>query len=285
MLVAWLLVALIERASSREQAKALAGPSKEAQPAQMEEPVVVAATGRSWLFGRRRREAPEVMPSPAAALEERVHVTRLEPEVAEIEVEATEVIVDVPTPRPTVTKRPLELPGLEEPEPEPMPVLVAEAPPPPPAPPRAGAGSRGALVPASPRAAADASGVEPLGPRAASPGAAGERARDEEWSALFMHLRGFANADGVLPMEFDGLVRESFAELIQAACPVSGGCPARDRAGRDRAAGGRRRSRDRDARRGLLGASCPSGSASWYTARAAPMDVELEGGRPRAVSA
>jgi hypothetical protein len=41
--------------------------------------------------------------------------------------------------------------------------------------------------------------------------------RAEEWSALFVHLRAFANADGVLPKEFDRLVRESFGQLIEAA--------------------------------------------------------------------
>jgi len=46
---------------------------------------------------------------------------------------------------------------------------------------------------------------------------AGDAARDQEWAALFMHLRQFANADGVLPTQFDGLVRESFSRLIQAA--------------------------------------------------------------------
>lgn len=46
---------------------------------------------------------------------------------------------------------------------------------------------------------------------------AGDSGRDQEWAALFMHLRQFANADGVLPMQFDGLVRESFSTLIQAA--------------------------------------------------------------------
>ena len=45
----------------------------------------------------------------------------------------------------------------------------------------------------------------------------GDRLRTEEWTALFMHLREFANADGILPKEFDQLVRESFADLIQAA--------------------------------------------------------------------
>ena len=40
--------------------------------------------------------------------------------------------------------------------------------------------------------------------------------RDEEWAYLLMYLREFANADGVLPVDFDGLVRESFADLIVA---------------------------------------------------------------------
>jgi hypothetical protein len=35
----------------------------------------------------------------------------------------------------------------------------------------------------------------------------------EEWAAMFMHLREFANSDGRLPERFDSLVRESFPEL------------------------------------------------------------------------
>ena len=38
--------------------------------------------------------------------------------------------------------------------------------------------------------------------------------RREEWNALLIHLREFANADGDLPPEFDGLVRESFAGVL-----------------------------------------------------------------------
>ena len=45
----------------------------------------------------------------------------------------------------------------------------------------------------------------------------GDPIRDEEWGALFLHLREFASPEGVLPEQFDELVRESFAELIQAA--------------------------------------------------------------------
>lgn len=41
--------------------------------------------------------------------------------------------------------------------------------------------------------------------------------RYEEWSYLFVHLRQFATPDGFLPTEFDGLVRESFGELLDHA--------------------------------------------------------------------
>ena len=41
--------------------------------------------------------------------------------------------------------------------------------------------------------------------------------RYEEWSYLFVHLRQFATPDGSLPTEFDGLVRESFGELLERA--------------------------------------------------------------------
>jgi hypothetical protein len=41
--------------------------------------------------------------------------------------------------------------------------------------------------------------------------------RFEEWSYLFLHLRRFANADGMLPAEFDGLVRDSFGGLLEPA--------------------------------------------------------------------
>jgi hypothetical protein len=39
--------------------------------------------------------------------------------------------------------------------------------------------------------------------------------RRDEFSFLFVHLRQFADADGALPAEFDGLVRESFAGLLE----------------------------------------------------------------------
>jgi len=39
--------------------------------------------------------------------------------------------------------------------------------------------------------------------------------RRDEWAYLFVHLRQFANAEGVLPTEFDSLVRESFGGLLE----------------------------------------------------------------------
>jgi hypothetical protein len=44
-----------------------------------------------------------------------------------------------------------------------------------------------------------------------------EPERYEEWSYLFLHLRRFATADGMLPAEFDGLVRDYFRGLLEPA--------------------------------------------------------------------
>ncbi len=45
--------------------------------------------------------------------------------------------------------------------------------------------------------------------------APGHPERRDEWVFLFVHLRQFANADGVLPTDFDSLVRESFGGLLE----------------------------------------------------------------------
>jgi hypothetical protein len=37
---------------------------------------------------------------------------------------------------------------------------------------------------------------------------------DEERTFLLMYLREFAASDGALPVDFDGLVRDSFGELV-----------------------------------------------------------------------
>ncbi|MGH3031164.1 MAG: hypothetical protein ACRDNE_10435, partial [Gaiellaceae bacterium] len=43
----------------------------------------------------------------------------------------------------------------------------------------------------------------------------GDPLRFEALSYLFVHLRQFATPDGSLPTEFDGLVRESFGDLLE----------------------------------------------------------------------
>lgn len=51
-------------------------------------------------------------------------------------------------------------------------------------------------------------------------GAAGaDVARDEERSFLLMYLREFADPDGMLPVTFDPLVRETFGDVLGAVRP------------------------------------------------------------------
>ena len=216
MLAACVLVSLIERASSRAQAR----PTRVAR--ETPAPQAVAAE-RRWSWKRRREEPSEPAFDPAARLEEHpapTHDRRLEPEpeASELDAELTQLLAAEPlAPGPTVTKRALELPGLEEPEPppaepeRPAPERVQKAPPPPP-PAEPVAESH---PPPPPRPAPREWNLWDLERLARD--RAGDTARSEEWTALFVHLRQFANAEGQLPEEFDGLVRESFAELIPAA--------------------------------------------------------------------
>jgi hypothetical protein len=144
-----------------------------------------------WLFWRRERLG-EPGRAPTSSLEERSpsgHV-RIEaehpPPAIEFETLVAEITVaEIVPEEPLVTARPLEPPGLEHAE------------------------------PAQAAAPAREWNIWELERRAREQ--AGDAARDQEWAALFMHLRQFANADGVLPTQFDGLVRESFSKLIQAA--------------------------------------------------------------------
>jgi hypothetical protein len=105
-----------------------------------------------------------------------------------------------------------------EPEPEPSsePPRIVAVPPPPPEPepepqPEPAAASVVAFLPASD------------GPRewnlwelerAARDHATDDVVRNEERSYLLMYLREFAGPDGVLPMDFDGLVRDAFGDVL-----------------------------------------------------------------------
>lgn len=219
MACAWLLVALIERASSRETGRAdEVEPVPDFAPQPAPEPLSTTETREAyrWLFWRRAKAQMEELPSPTASLEERParsHVRRLEPEP----VQAAPAAVAEAPPEPTepgaaATTRPLDLPGLEDPTP-------AQEPAPAPSRPRflqRPARATAPVVPPSPPPPpAREWNLWDLERRAREH--AGDALRDEEWSALFTHLRAYASTDGVLPREFDDLVRESFGQLIEAA--------------------------------------------------------------------
>ena len=116
-----------------------------------------------------------------------------------------------------------------EPEPEPEPPVPTEPPEPVPSQPRV------VVVPPPPPEPEPAREPEPevvsLASRRTGPRewnlwelerltrerSGGDPAVDEERNYLLMYLREFANADGALPLDFDGLVRDSFGDLIGVA--------------------------------------------------------------------
>jgi hypothetical protein len=106
-----------------------------------------------------------------------------------------------PEPAPVAERAPLV--AVPEPEPEPAPVPDAAEPEPEPQP----------VVPigvgAMPRRW-NLWDLERLTRESAGPDAA----RDEERQFLLMYLREFADSTGLLPIDFDGLVRDSFGELV-----------------------------------------------------------------------
>ncbi|SRR6266508_4290800 len=130
---------------------------------------------------------------------------------------------------PVVTPRP-EQPE-HEPEPEPTPVTVAEEPAPEPEPVRVLQSvpePEPELEPESElEPEPDAAEVVPIGigagprqwnlwdlERLTREASGTDFALDEERTFLLMYLREFAGPDGSLPVDFDGLVRDSFGELV-----------------------------------------------------------------------
>jgi hypothetical protein len=107
----------------------------------------------------------------------------------------------VPEPEPVAVERPAlaavpELVPVPEPEPAPAPAPSTVVPI------GVGAGPRQWNLWDLERLTREHSGPDPL--------------QDEERQYLLMYLRDFADADGVLPIDFDGLVRDSFGELVGA---------------------------------------------------------------------
>jgi hypothetical protein len=177
---------------------------------------LLAAWLVEWLAWRgERASVPEVPAAPAAA--------PAPPEIPEPEAPAPKLRW---RPEEAAPKEQAEEPAPAEPKPPPRePLRPVPSPPPEPAPPP---------VPAPPPAAAappaTGAAVVPLPwhlsahaqewnlwdlERIAREDTRRDPQRRAEFSALFLHLRQFATADGTLPREFDPLVRESFGGLLE----------------------------------------------------------------------
>ena len=199
---AWLLMAAVEWAIAR--ARVRTAPEAMVAPAEHLE---------------ERREPPAVRtvsPAPAASANPPPVAERREPEPApapEPEVTPGPSLEPVPEPErerppePAPPETPPEQPRIAvvpEPEPEPAPVQPEPEPEP-------------RVIPLTPRA---------LGmpqhwnlwelERVARQRSGADAIRDEERSFLLMYLREFADADGVLPTSFDGIVREAFGDVLDA---------------------------------------------------------------------
>ncbi|MBD0348978.1 MAG: hypothetical protein ICV59_07485 [Thermoleophilia bacterium] len=187
MAVAWVLVAVLERTMLQPRAHGVDGDLETPRETDEEAaaPLVVA---------EREEEAVE----PAAVERAGARGDRIVVPVDEQPGVAGPV---EPEPRPETMPQPRPAPPVEVPrEPEPEPVAS-------PAPP--------AVVELPLRRGAGWNLWELE--RRARERAGGDVQRDEEWAALLVYLREYASPDGMLPAEFDELVRESFAELTGRA--------------------------------------------------------------------
>jgi hypothetical protein len=143
---------------------------------------------------------PDVVPEPEAEPE-----PELEPvPAAEAETEPEPEPLAVPEPAPVPAPQLVAVPTPPQPDPEPVREPEPELEP-------------------EPEVAAVATLPVPVRPkewnvweleRLARERAGDDPARDEEWSYLLVYLRDYAAPDGLLPLDFDQLVRESFGELV-----------------------------------------------------------------------
>jgi hypothetical protein len=111
-----------------------------------------------------------------------------------------------------------------QPAPERPPLRPVPSPPPPPLPPAPPPAARRPARPQAPTGVVDLRTRATVQPRhwnlwdlerLARDELHGDPLRFEALSYLFVHLRQFATPDGSLPTEFDGLVRESFGDLLE----------------------------------------------------------------------
>lgn len=202
-------------------------------------PVVVVVMAIAWVFAatfewaawRQERPRPLAAPPESAAASEPLMTSTPTPEAAPL---TAPLLVPPPERSPEVAENPPDEaeervpPAAPQPPPERPPLRPVPSPsPPPPVPP-----SRPTIPPpaaARPTGTQAPPGVVDLRTRAtvqprhwnlwdlerlAREELHGDPLRFEALSYLFVHLRQFATPDGSLPTEFDGLVRESFGDLL-----------------------------------------------------------------------
>lgn len=162
--------------------------------------IVLAVEAAVWRGGRREPQ-PEAAPVPAAPDSDHVRVIRAEAPPA--------VWKPVPErePEPVAAAAPAEPPRLV---PAPAPSPPPEPAPPPHEPEPVPAAT---VVPIPAATAARQWNVWDL-ERLAREHAGGDPIADEERTFLLMYLRDFAGPDGLLPVDFDDLVRQSFGALV-----------------------------------------------------------------------
>jgi hypothetical protein len=185
--VAYLLIVVLEAflwyEGKRERPRRAEAPEEPA----LAESVVV--TPRAEPEPVAAEPEPERVPAPSArTASEHVRVLRPEPEapVAEPEPERPPLVA-VPTPEPVPA-------FAEAPAPQAAPSTVVPI--------GVGSGPRRWNLWDLERASREYAGNDPV--------------RDEERTFLLMYLREFADADGLLPVDFDGLVRDSFGDLVDS---------------------------------------------------------------------
>jgi hypothetical protein len=171
--------------------------------------LVLAVEGALWREGKRGAAQPPaavVQPETPAPGPEHVRVLRPEPEPAPEPAPVPEPVLDaVPVLEPAPV--PVAAPPRLAPVPDPVPVLpppALEPEPQPELPPAATVTRIGATE------QWNVWDLEQL----AREHAGGDPIVDEERTFLLMYLRDFAGPDGLLPADFDALVRQSFGGLV-----------------------------------------------------------------------
>jgi hypothetical protein len=149
--------------------------------------------------------APIPAPAPEPVVDRAHEHVRVLPKTPEPEPAPAPVVLapqPEPVPEPVVERVPLT--AVPEPAPEPEPVPVAAAQPEP-----------QTVVPIGVSSMPRQWNLWEL-ERLTRESSGDDAARDEERQFLLMYLREFADSDGQLPIDFDGLVRDSFGELVGA---------------------------------------------------------------------